>query len=142
LCAEQMTIPLVTRLVQQFDGLEKDIIVALKTNNQSALHQLVADDFEARMSYAPGSPISRETWLLQSLNQAKNYNVVIGQMAVHDFKQMMVVSFRWQSLSLVDVWTKEQERWVLKVRYASDVTSNAGTLADPVPSPETINKKY
>ena len=133
-------VPMLTRLVQQFTDSEKEVVSALKENNQTTLRKLVADDFELRNSNTIGEPVPRELWLNQSVKAAKNYSSTFEQMAVHDLSDVAVVSFQWQSQSIVDVWVKQQEQWVLKIRYVSSLTQSSKTATnDPK---DEVKKKY
>ncbi|NOT18488.1 MAG: hypothetical protein HOP20_10570 [Sulfuriferula sp.] len=126
--AAMHNIPTVTRLVQQFMGLEYALIAAVPNDNE--VGALLADDFEMRLGIMPNNPIPRVQWLANMREQSAS-NARITQMAVHDYANVAVVSFVIQrnpamksamDMAVVDVWQKTGDTWKLAVRYASPVS--------------------
>jgi hypothetical protein len=148
-------IPLLTRQVKTFSGLELELIEALKNKNQFKLDKLVAEDFEMRTVARPDDPVPYAEWLKISLAEASVYTLDIGRMAVHDLNETAVVSLMWNSVAdnkqtampnifLVDVWTKKGAEWKLAIRYASPVRDDAIAIRIPGFSADkpVIEKKY
>jgi hypothetical protein len=130
-------IPTVTRTVKMFSGLENELFDAIQKRDRAALDKLVADNFELRSAAAPGTPTAREEWLTQSLQLAP-FESSIEQMAVHEYGELMVVSFLWkinaakgaalpQSVFVVDTWKRSKGNWQAMARYAAPV---AGAMPD------------
>jgi len=116
----QQRIPTVTRLVQLFTTLERELMTAVQKGDSTAINNVVADDFELRSGAMPGTPTPRAEWLRHSRGQAV---APIEQMAVHDYGTAAVVSYLWKSaprhdIFVVDVWGKSGDAWKLSVRYA------------------------
>jgi hypothetical protein len=90
---------------------------------------LLDANFEARRGAMPGVPIPRDEWLLDAATARAPAK--IGQIAVHDFGSVAVVSFL-QSVGgpqsspaskermIVDCWTRSGDRWLLTVRYEGE----------------------
>ena len=126
-------IPTVTRLVQQFAGLEAALVEAVRKGDSAALEQMLAEDFEMRIGASPGKPIPRGEWIRHSLAGPKN-GYGIEQIAVHGFGDLAVASFlgrrgQTDSLFITDVWVQTQGAWKLAVRY----TGPAGDARFSVP---------
>src|SRR5438067_9025226 len=84
-------VPNVTRLVKIFSELEARL--AAKAADSATLERMLDPAFEVRDSTAPGVPVPRDEWIRQqraSPSQAPR----IDQMAVHDFGDIALVSFR------------------------------------------------
>ena len=115
-------IPTVTRLVQQFGGLEASLVEAVQNGDSATLERMLADDFEMRVGARPGTPTPRADWIRRSL-AGPNHSYGIEQMAVHGFGDVAVVSFlgrrgQRDSLFITDVWVAAGGAWKLAVRYA------------------------
>ena len=137
--------PVVTRLVQIYSENERRLADAINRKDMSEIDRLVASDFELRPADNIGTPVPRADWLAK-LSSEPPAEVTIGQMAVHDFGAIRIVSFLMTRadnppVAVVDVWTQSGDASVLKVRYAAV----QGPGAVPVPG-ETrqppIEKKY
>ncbi len=100
-----------------------------------------------RIGAAPGVPIPRDEWILQA-RAAPSRPPRIDQMAVHDFGDVAVVSFREFAAQasrrapargrfVVDCWKRAGDGWKLAVRYVSDASSEGVK-----PPPGTIDKRY
>lgn len=124
-------VPTKTRNVLLFTELENQWLAAVQKHDSAALDKLVADKYELRTSAAPGEPTPRA----DSLKQAQSlpaFNSAIGQMAVHEYGDLMVVSFQWkidappgsgvaQNVFVVDTWKRSGDNWQVQVRYAAPV---------------------
>jgi ketosteroid isomerase-like protein len=127
------SIPTVTRLVSIFSKLESDLIEAVDAKDVKAASKLLRDDFEMRVSVAPGSPVPRAAWLKQSLAEPKSSST-IDQLSVHDTGNAAIVSYSWknklvgakakQDIFVVDVWMRDSNVWKLAVRYAGPAAQN------------------
>jgi hypothetical protein len=120
-------IPVVTRLVQMYSDYERRLADAINRRDTQEIDRLVADDFELRSASNIGVPIPRADWIAQSLNEP-SASMSIGQMAVHDYGNIQIVSFvmnraaagrRERGIAVVDVWMQSGESFVLKTRYAT-----------------------
>jgi len=124
----------VTRMVKIFSEQESALATSVQAHNMVVIEKILADDFEMRIGSGPGNPIPRSEWIRQSLKEP-GPPFTIGQMAVHDYGNTAVVSFRQAAtvgdksdridIFVVDVWTRKDTStdtsWKLAVRYASPV---------------------
>lgn len=142
-------IPVVTRLVQSYSDYERRLADAINRKDTGEIDRLLADDFELRSADNIGVPTPRADWIAQSLNEP-SASISIGQMAVHDYGDIRIVSFvmkraaghgRKHGIAVVDVWMQSGEYSVLKIRYAAfqDIRSR------PIPGEtrqKQIDKRY
>lgn len=145
-------VPTVTRNVKIFGDLENDWLDAVQKRNNDALAKIVSPDFELRSAAAPGVPTPREESLKQSM-QLPPFQSSIGQMAVHEYGELMVVSFLWkiapvkgatlpQSVFVVDTWKRNQGEWQVVVRYAAPVSGSAAMVPGAVaPTEQSLRKQ-
>lgn len=143
-------VQLPTRNVMIFSELENAWLDAVQKRDMKAIDKLVANNYELRNGASPGVPTAREESLKQSLQQPP-FQSKIGQMAVHEFGDLMLVSFLWkidapkgsdlaQNVFVVDTWKRTADGWQVVVRYASPVQEAAvpGAVA---PSAQSLRKK-
>jgi hypothetical protein len=125
-------IPVVTRLVQIYSDLERRLAEAINRRDNGEIDRLVAKDFELRSGNNIGVPTARAEWIVQSLKEP-SASTSIGQMAVHDYGEIRIVSFVMQRggadrraarIAVVDVWMQSGESSVLKTRYAAVQTAH------------------
>jgi ketosteroid isomerase-like protein len=145
-------VQLPTRNVMIFSELENAWLGAVQKRDTKSLDKLVADNFELRTSAAPGVPTAREESLRQAL-QLPPFESSIGQMAVHEFGDLMLVSFLWkidapkgsglaQNVFVVDTWRRNADSWQVVVRYASPVDEASAAVPGAVaPSAQSLRKK-
>ena len=139
-------IPTVTRLVKAFSELERGLVEKIHAKDASALDALLDPSFEMRIGSAPGAPVPRDAWIRDAHKSAATPR--IEQMAVHDFGDVAVVSFRESFATsaakhrgrdrfVVDCWRRDGDAWKLVVRYLSDASATgvAGSGA-------TTDKRY
>jgi hypothetical protein len=73
-------------------------------------------------------------------------------MAVHEYPDLMVVSFMWkiaapqgaglaQNVFVVDTWKRAGDSWQVVVRYAAPADAQAVIPGAVAPSPESLRKK-
>jgi len=136
----QSHVPTVTRLVKQFMGFEGELADALRGGDSAALARLVVDDFEQREGDRPGEPLPRAEWVQQEARVGVAF-ADIEQMAVHDYGEVMAVSFLRVDTAgkrrqfVVDVWKRHADGWKLATRYLGAVAT--------AKSPEApVKKKY
>jgi ketosteroid isomerase-like protein len=140
-------IPTVTRLVKVFSQLEAQLVTNAHGKDASALDAMLDPSFEMRVGDAPGTPVPRAEWMRMA-RVAPNVQPQIGEMAVHDFGDVALVSFRQAVAAdrggkptsahfIVDCWKREGDGWKLAVRYRSEVRVAAGTRAKPA-----VDKRY
>lgn len=147
--AGQLRIPTVTRLVQQFTTLENSLIESIRKQDSTALQKTLTDDFEMRISASPGVPTPRAEWIQRLFKEPVAVSG-IEQMAVHDFGNTAVVSFRGRrdalgaagNLFIVDVWIRSQGAWRLSIRYASPAGDRQLVIPGAATELPTIEKKY
>ena len=142
-------IPVVTRLVQIYSEYERRLADAIIRKDTGEINRLIADDFELRPADNIGIPTPRAEWIPQSLKEPPT-SISIGQMAVHDYGNIRIVSFAMKrtadtrqarGVAVIDVWMVSGESSVLKVRYSAIQRSPS----IPVPGesqPQQINKRY
>jgi hypothetical protein len=120
-------VPVVTRLVQIYSEAEQRLAQAINRKDTGEIDRLVASDFELRVAKTIGVPVPRADWIEQSLKEVPR-SISIGQMAVHEYGSVRVVSFLMTRqdaarpeppIAVVDVWIQSGETSVLKVRYAA-----------------------
>lgn len=137
-----------------FGNAEQQIIDALRAGEAATLDRLVQPEFEQRVQGAPGQALVREDWVKQAPADAAR-SVGFRQMAVHDYGDVVVVSFQWLHPApdfVVDVWQKKggSDEWQLAVRYLSPApaTATAAPAASasrrpsrPAPAPSPVDPK-
>ena len=139
-------VPTVTRLVRMFSELERGLADKIRRKDASAVDALLDPSFEMRIGSAPGVPVPRDAWIRDARKSAAAPR--IEQMAVHDFGDVAVVSFREVSAAsgarrrghdrfVVDCWRRDGETWKLVVRYVSDASAS-----DVAGTGTTIDKRY
>jgi ketosteroid isomerase-like protein len=135
-----------TRNILIFTKLENEWQDAIRRHDAQAIRRYVTDDFEIRASPVPGVP----TALVDALDQwgrAPATQSSIGQMAVHEYGDLMLVSFKWTladgpSYFVVDAWKRVGTEWKAAVRYAAPVDENAPIVPGAVmPSAQSVRKK-
>ena len=140
-------IPIVTRLVQAYAGYEQRLADAINRRDTAEIDRLVAKDFELRPANSIGVPTPRADWIAQSLKEPP-VSVSIGQMAVHDYDKIRIVSFVMKrtaaagsehDIAVIDVWMQSGDSSVLKVRYATVQTAERVPGESRQPQ---INKRY
>ena len=114
-----------TRTVKTFSELENQLDDARRSHDETALGKLLAANFEQRSGAAPAQPIPRGDWLAQPPAERTE----IGQMAVHEYGNVAVVSFAdaAQHAFVVDVWNKTDDHYALSVRYVSTASAERQT---------------
>ena len=138
-----------TRNVLTFTKLENDWFDAIQRHDAQAIGRYVTDDFEIRSAPAPGVPTAREEALRQ-WTQMPAAHASIRQMAVHEYNDLVLVSFLWtlgegdaaQSFLVVDTWKRVGTDWKVAVRYAAPVTEGGASVPGTVaPSAQSLRKK-
>jgi hypothetical protein len=147
--AVRTQIPMATRLVQIYSDYERRLADAINRRDTGEIDRLVASDFELRSAGNIGVPTPRAEWIAQSLKEPAG-STSIGQMAVHDYGDIRIVSFvmkravaarRERGIAVVDVWMQSGENSVLKTRYAA--VQEAQSLRVPGETrQQQIDKRY
>lgn len=142
--------PVPTRNILIFSKLENAWLDAVRRHDAAALAEIVSEDFEIRSASAPGVPTAREE-ALRAWEQLPVRDSSIGQMAVHEYKELAVVSFVWklsdgaaaaQSFFVVDTWKRSGNDWKVAVRYAAPIQDGAAVVPGAVaPSAQSMRKK-
>ncbi len=143
--AVRSQIPVVTRLVQVYSEKEQRLADAIERRDTGEIDRLVASDFELRSAANIGTPVPRADWLAQSLSEPPA-SVSIGQMAVHDYGNVRIVSFVMTrkdapAIAVVDVWMQAGDTSVLKVRYAAVRGPGSARVPGEMRRP-SIDKRY
>lgn len=138
-------VPVVTRLVQIYSENERRLADAINRRDSGEIDRLVASDFELRSAADIGTPVPRADWLAQSLSKPPS-ELTIGQMAVHDYGDVRIVSFLMTrtgapAIAVVDVWLQSGAASVLKVRYTALQAQGAGRPSGEISQPP-IEKRY
>ncbi len=143
--AVRSQIPVVTRLVQIYSENEQRLADAINRRDTGEIDRLVASDFELRSAANIGTPVPRADWLTQSLSEPAAA-VSIGQMAVHDYGNVRIVSFAMTrkgapTIAVVDVWMQSGDASVLEVRYAAVQGPGSARVPGEMRRP-SIDKRY
>jgi ketosteroid isomerase-like protein len=144
-------VPTPTRNVTVFTELENNWMNAVQKHDSAVIDKLVAPDYELRSGTAPGVPTAREEWLKESFALPPTAGT-IGQMAVHDFGELMLVSFLWktgapagspiaQNVFVVDTWKRQGDGWQVVVRYATALDGKSAVPGAAAPSAQSLRKK-
>jgi hypothetical protein len=147
--AVRTQIPMATRLVHIYSDYERRLADAINRRDAGEIDRLVASDFELRAAGNIGDSTPRAEWIAQSLKEPAG-PVSIGQMAVHEYGDIRIVSFvmkravaarRERGIAVVDVWMQSGESSVLKTRYAT--VQEAQSLRVPGETrQQPIDKRY
>lgn len=143
-------VPTVTRTVRMFTQIENDWIDAVQRRDRGALKDIVAVNFELRSAEAPGTPTPREESITHAF-QVKPFQSSIGQMAVHEYGEVLVVSFLWklevpkngplpQKLFVIDTFKQIDGNWQAVARYTAPVADPAKTVPGSVTAAPAIKK--
>ena len=144
--------PVPTRNVAIFTKLENALADAVQHHDAEAMSRIVSDDFEIRSAPVPGVPTARDAALQAWSQLPAPAPAAIGQMAVHDYGELMVVSFvskqgaggpsPAQSFFVVDTWKRAGTDWKLAVRYAAPIVEGAPAVPGAAaPGAEALRKK-
>jgi ketosteroid isomerase-like protein len=138
-----------TRNVLIFTKLENEWFDAIQRHDAQAVRRYVTDDFEIRSGHAPGVPTALADALDQWARQPA-MRAAIGQMAVHEYGDLMLVSFLWtltegdagRAYFVVDAWKRAGTEWKAAVRYAAPVDESAAAVPGAVaPTAQSLRKK-
>jgi ketosteroid isomerase-like protein len=141
--------PVPTRNIMIFTKLENDWFDAIQRHDEQAIGRYVTDDFEIRSAPTPGVPTARDEAMRQ-WTQMPATHAAVKQMAVHEYGDLMLVSFLWtlgegasaQSFFVVDTWKRVGTDWRVAVRYAAPVGSSGASVPGTVPaSDQSLRKK-
>lgn len=142
-------VPTMTRTVRLFSERVDALQQAALAKDAAALERMLDAGFEMRTSGSPAAPVPRAEWV-QAMVAGPHTAFQTGQMAVHEFPGVCVVSFTLSpqrasgasALFVVDTWAGSGDDWVLRSRYVSA----AGPIRGPVPGQAkqgaSIPKKY
>ena len=112
-------VPTLTRYVQQFGQLERELADAQAQHDTAALDKLVSHFFELRGNDA--RLVSRDDWLRRKAPAA----AMIEQLAVHETGDQAVASYVRREASgaaffVVDIWSPQPGgAWQLRLRFES-----------------------
>jgi hypothetical protein len=146
--AQAGRVPTVTRLVKIFAERETTLADRARSTDSAALDLLLDPSFEMRVASAPGAPVPRDEWI-REMRASPHGTARIEQMAVHDFGDVAVVSFRQADEPaagggappsvrfIVDCWKRSGDDWKLAVRYSSAAPATVRR-----PAGTTIDKRY
>lgn len=127
-----------TRLVVQFSELENAWLDAIKKKNSSALDRLVDDSFQVWSADAP-APTPREDWE-KSAFATPVVPFRIQSMSARDVRSdLVIVNFQLlapaqagkktrPAFYVVDVWSKNADRWQCTDRYISPLVLPHATI--------------
>lgn len=144
-------VPTPTRNVTTFTELENAWIDAVQKHDTQAIDRIVAPDFELRAAAAPAVPTARADSIKQSF-ALPPFESHVSQMAVHEYPDLMVVSFLWsiappkgtnlvQNVFVVDTWKRVEGNWQVVVRYAAPAANAAAIPGFVQPSVQSLKKK-
>lgn len=144
-------VPTVTRTIQMFSALENEWLDAVQARDQRALKKIVADNFEQRDAAMPGVPTPRDESIEHALKMAR-FHSSIGQMAAHEYGDLVVVSFLWkldvaptdtlpQKVFVVDTWKLTNGNWQVVTRYTAPVADAPKHVPGAVTNATAIDKK-
>ncbi len=136
-----------TRLVARFSELEERLAAAIKRKDESALNNLLSDDFDQWTPAPPGDPIPREDWLSSVLAGFTLDSFSIRQMAVRSLDKFQLVSFVLSRKALchgtdcsadafiIDLWQEQAGGPRLVARYEALLPSPLQRSARLPPTP-------
>jgi hypothetical protein len=153
-----------TRQVVLFSGLERQLNTAIAAKDRAKAAELLSDEFELRAPNRAGDPVPRDEWLNKVAAGEIPAGKRAGNMAARAFSsfgvlpsasasaatkqalnvamETVIVDFLEQNANdepgtrfVVDVWRGSQDKWLLAVRYVSDVP------ASKVQQPSSADKK-
>jgi hypothetical protein len=138
-------VPTVTRLVALYLERETAVSDAIRDGNESALANLLTDDFELRAGARAAVPVPRAEWLREVL-RTRDAGENIRSIAVHDYGTVAVVSFAMNAkpgaIFVVDVWRVQGAEPKLSVRYASPAGTSQFAIPGAGAAEPGIPKKY
>jgi hypothetical protein len=125
-----------TRLVALFSQLESEWMQAVLHKDDSALARLLGEDFQL-WTPETSAPIPREDWqkevLARSLTSFRFRQMAVRSLSENSAVTSFVLSESVQSGGkqrveehfVVDIWSKDADRWVCTDRYAAPLLAAA-----------------
>jgi hypothetical protein len=126
-------VPSPTYGVVVFGRLEQAIIDSIRRRDADKLGALVAPNFMLHVNTISGPMEQRSDWLTQSMREAA-FDSRMERLTVREVgNEISIASFVWiinppetppMPISIVDVWQKSGDNWLLRVRYATPMIDN------------------
>lgn len=114
----------VTRYVLEFGARERALMQAEATGDLVALDAALAPGFELRRS--SGENLPRATWLNEHA-AGRAADATLTDLAVYEVGAYAIANFRLLAADgksgrfIVDVWTPDGARWLLRNRFESEI---------------------
>ena len=121
--------------MELFTKLELKLDEAIEGKSKDSLDAIVAPEFALRTSTDPDNPLSRDTWIQETLARQNVRACSHEAMTIRAFMGVAVVSFvcrRTMTVGdkdlqsdylTVDVWEANHEKWQLCARYMAPVVN-------------------
>lgn len=144
-------VPTVTRTIQIFSNLENAWNDGVKNRDSEALKKILSDRYELRTSALPGRPTPRDESIALAFKEAP-FSSRIEQMAVHEYGELMIVSFQWDlevdnssplasKIFVVDTWKRVDGDWQVQGRYAAPADGTSKMVPGFDSQQPQVNKK-
>jgi hypothetical protein len=144
-------VPTVTRTIQIFSNLENAWNDGVKNRDSESLKKILSDRYELRTSAVPGRPTPRDESIALAFKDPL-FSSMIEQMAVHEYGDLMIVSFQWNldvdkasplasRIFVVDTWKRVDGDWQAQARYAAPADGTSKAIPGFDAQHPTINKK-
>jgi len=144
-------VPTVTRTIQIFSNLENAWNDSVKSRDSDSLKKILSERYELRTAASPGRPTPRDESIALAFKDPI-YSSAIEQMAVHEYGDLMVVSFQWNldvgkasplaaRIFVVDTWKLVDGAWQAQARYAAPADGTSKAVPGFDAQQPTINKK-
>lgn len=149
--APHRVVPTVTRTIQIFTNLENAWNDGVKNRDIASLKKIIAERYELRTAASPGRPTPRDESMALAFKDAP-FASRIEQMAVHEYGDLMIVSFQWDldvdassplasKIFVVDTWKRADGDWQVQARYAAPADGTTKMVPGFDAQQPTINKK-
>jgi hypothetical protein len=122
--------------MELFTKLELKLDQAVEEKSKASLDIIVAPEFALRTSMDPDNPLSRDTWIQETLASSNVRTCSHDAMTIRAFMRVAVISFvcrqrmtvgdkdRHSDYLMVDVWEANQanqDKWQVCARYMAPV---------------------
>ena len=119
--------------MELFTKLELKLDEAIEGKSKDSLDAIVAPEFALRTSTDPDNPLSRNTWIQETLARQNVRACSHEAMTIRAFMSVAVVSFvcrRTMTVAdkdlqsdylMVDVWEANHDKWQLGARYLAPI---------------------
>ena len=150
--ADALRVPTVTRLVQHFSALESEVHAAVRAHDNLTLQRALDEQFEMQVTAAGADVVARDAWIARALLEPEAYGGDIGDFAVRDYGDLVLVTFDWQvrlpgkkpsgeTLFVVDSWRRYGNTWRLALRIVGPA-KGPGARIPGWKETRSVDKRY